>query len=39
MRTSQSMQMAFAAAIWAAAGPVVPMGKNSSGSSSLQRAR
>src|SRR5207249_3512596 len=38
-RTSQRPHTAFAASIWEAAGPVVPTGKNSSGSSSLHNAR
>src|SRR5436190_24060140 len=37
--TSHLIQIALAATICDAAGPVVPMGKKSSGSSSLQRAR
>jgi hypothetical protein len=38
-RTGHSVQMALAASTWASAGPVVPTGKNSSGSTSRQRAR
>ncbi|CPU66301.1 Uncharacterised protein [Mycobacteroides abscessus] len=37
--TSQRRQTAFASSIWRSAGPVFPMGKNSSGSSSRQAAR
>src|SRR5438105_9338773 len=38
-RTWHREQTDFADSTWEAAGPVVPTGKNSSGSSSLQRAR
>ena len=38
-RTGHNVQMALAASTWASAGPVVPTGKNSSGSTSRQRAR
>src|ERR1035437_8419438 len=37
--TSQRRQMAFAFSIWRSAGPVFPIGKNSSGSSPMQVAR
>src|SRR4030095_12446963 len=38
-RTGQSAQIALADCTWASAGPVVPTGKNNSGSTSRQRAR
>src|SRR5665811_2218920 len=37
--TSQRRQMAFASSIWTSAGPVLPIGKNSSGSSPRHVAR
>src|SRR5450759_4087728 len=37
--TSQRRQMAFASSIWKSAGPVLPIGKNSSGSSPRHVAR